>query len=80
MFTYRRTSSVHRAQSLPYYAVESAREWVRLAIAAVDEAAAALCQRQWQRAPVRVVARESREIAARAYAARLGPRFDRRSS
>jgi hypothetical protein len=80
MLTYRITPSVHRPQSLPYYTVGSAREWMRLAIAAVDEAAAALCRKQWQLAPIRVVTRESRDIAARAYAARFGSRFDRCSS
>jgi hypothetical protein len=81
MFKYRESPSAQRAQSHPYYAGGSPRQWIRRAVAAIDEAAAALCREQWQLAPVRVVAPESRAaIAARLYAARLGRRVGHGSS
>jgi hypothetical protein len=76
MLEYRLTPSVRRVTSLPYYAVGAARQWVRFAAAVIDETAAALCRRQWQLAPVRVVASDSRAIAARANAARFARRID----
>jgi hypothetical protein len=63
--------AIHRTKSSSYYSIGPAGEWLRLAIAAVDEAAAALCMRQWQLARVRVA------VESRALAAAPGPRRSR---
>lgn len=69
--------SIHRVKSSSFYAAPSMTSWLRLATAAVDkastavgratttvdEAAAALCRRQWQLARVSVASPEARTFA-----------------
>ncbi len=80
MFTHRVKPSARRAPPLSYYAVGSPREWALLAIAAVDQTAAAVCRQQWQLARARAPAPESRAIATSAGATCAGPWSDRCSS
>ena len=42
-----------------YYTMESAGNWLRLAVAAVDQAAAALCRNKWQLARIAVATQRS---------------------
>jgi len=47
-----------------YYSLGAPAEWLRFALAALDQAAAAaLCRHQWQLARVRIAERESPALA-----------------
>jgi len=57
--------SIQRSKPLSYYSIGSTGQWLRFAIAVVDQAAAVLCWRQWQPARVHVAAPESHALAGR---------------
>ncbi len=57
--------SNHHMKPLAYYYMGSARDWLRLAVATVDEAAAALCRNRWQLARVKVAAYDSQPTTGR---------------
>ena len=54
---------MHRSKSLSLYAVLPMRRWLRLAVAAMDEAAAAACHRQWQLARAYALSFDARSLA-----------------